>query len=70
MGVLTGLLVGGTWAAMSVPHDIRTTLFPDFRYYLEGFWREGILLTLAAMIGNFVYTRFLPKTDHEPGRFM
>lgn len=54
---LIGLLLGGTWAAWQAPNDVRVSIVGAFSSHLESFWREVIVLTVAASIGAFCCAR-------------
>lgn len=57
-GTMAGLLIGGTWAAWQVPHDLPMSVSHAFLSHLEPFWRTVILLTVVATVSGFCCSRF------------
>jgi hypothetical protein len=56
---LAGLLLGGTWAAWQAHNDLRVSIGGAFASHVESFWREVIILTVAASIGAFCCSRLI-----------
>jgi hypothetical protein len=66
---VTGLLLGGTWAARRFPNDVPISLSGAFQSHLESFWRQMLVLTLTIAVGGFCCARFLrshAKSDRFP----
>src|SRR5256885_7053779 len=51
------LLLGGTWAAWSAPHDVPVSFNSAFFSHLESFWREVLILTGTAVVSRFCCAR-------------
>lgn len=60
--VAVGLLAGGTWASMSAPHDIRTTLAMDFMSHLEALWGDVLRLIVVGTLSNFCSVYLFSKS--------
>jgi hypothetical protein len=58
-GTMAGLLLGGTYAAWQAPHDVPFSVGAAFASHLASFWREVIILTIAAAFGEFCCSRFI-----------
>lgn len=50
VGVIGGLLLGGTWAAWTAPHDVTISASYAFTSHLELLWREVVRLSFAAIL--------------------
>lgn len=50
VGVIGGLLLGGTWAAWTAPHDVTISVSYAFTSHLELLWREVLRLAFAAIL--------------------
>lgn len=55
---MTGLLLGGTWAAWYVPNDVPISMSGAFESHLESFWRQVIILTITITVGGSCCARF------------
>jgi hypothetical protein len=53
VGVMFGLLLGGTWAAWKFPNDVAISVYGAFASHLESFWRETLMLTFTATLAGF-----------------
>ena len=58
---LTGLLLGGTWAAWTAPNDVSISFAHAFASHLESLWREVLRLsfttTLVAFLCSYLANR-------------
>ena len=61
LAMTVGLSLGGAWASLSAPHDVRTTFLAEFTGHLEIFWREVVLLTTISLICSLCCARILQK---------
>ena len=50
VGAMAGLLLGGTWAAWTAPHDVTISVSYAFTSHLELLWREVLRLPFAAIL--------------------
>ena len=57
-GVMAGLLLGGTLAAWKLPNDVAISIYAAFASHFESFWREILILTLAATLAGFCCVYF------------
>jgi ABC-type multidrug transport system permease subunit len=55
---MVGLLLGGTWAAWTVPNDVSISVYHAFASHLESFWQETLMLTLATTLAGFCCAYF------------
>ena len=60
-GSMAGLLLGGTWAGWQAPNDVPIAVGAAFASHLESFWREVIMLAVAATVGGFSCARFTKR---------
>ncbi len=56
---VTGLLLGGTWAAWRFPNDVAISVGGAFESHLESFWRQTIILTVTITVGELCCARFV-----------
>lgn len=66
VGAITGLLLGGTWAAWTAPHDMTISVSYAFTSFLELFWREVLRLTLATTLTAFLCAYFAKRRIKVP----
>jgi len=52
-GAVAGLLLGGTWAAWTAPHDVTISVYHAFASHLESLWREVVRLAFATTVTAF-----------------
>jgi hypothetical protein len=57
-GATVGFLLGGTWAAWTVPNDVSISVYHAFASHLESFWQETLMLTLATTLAGFCCAYF------------
>ena len=53
-GALTGLLLGGTWAAWTAPNDVAISVAHAFASHLESLWREVLRLSFTTTLTVFL----------------
>jgi len=56
---VTGLLLGGTWAAWRIPNDVQISISGAFVSHLKSFWPQMLILTVTIAAGGFCCGRFL-----------
>jgi hypothetical protein len=56
---VTGLLLGGTWAAWRFPNDVAISVSGAFVSHLESFWRHIVILTVTIAGGELCCARFV-----------
>lgn len=56
-GTVVGLLIGGTWAAWQVPHDLPMSVGHAFLSHLEPLWPTVLLLTVVATASGLCCSR-------------
>jgi hypothetical protein len=56
---ITGLLLGGTWSAWQVPHDVPISMSGAFEAYVALFWRQLLALTVTITVSGFYCARIL-----------
>lgn len=54
-GAMTGLLLGGTWAAWTAPIDAAVSISHAFASHLESMWREVLRLGFATTLTAFLF---------------
>jgi len=63
-GVMVGLLLGGTWAAWTAPHDVTISVYDAFASHLKYFWQEILRLTFVATVAGFCCAYFTKRRVH------
>jgi len=56
-----GLLLGGTWVALTFPNDVAISVCAAFASHLKSFWRETLLLTFATTLAGFCCAYFAKR---------
>jgi hypothetical protein len=54
-GAMTGLLLGGTWAAWTAPIEAAVSVSHAFASHLESLWREVLRLAFATTLSAFLF---------------
>jgi len=65
-GALTGLLLGGTWAAWTAPHDVTISVYYAFQSHLETLWREVVRLAFATTVTALLCAYFAKRRVNVP----
>ena len=60
-GAVAGLLLGGTWAAWTAPHDMTISVYHACASHLESLWREVLRLAVAATLTAFLCAYFVER---------
>lgn len=68
VGAMGGLLLGGTWAAWTAPHDITISVSYAFTSHLELLWREVLRLAFAAILTSFLSGYFAKRRARSANR--
>jgi len=56
---VTGLLLGGTWAAWQAPNDVPISLSDAFESHFASFWRQMLILNLTIAVSGLCCSRFV-----------